>query len=283
MNSFSIVIPSYNGKEYLKKCLLALKSSTLKPDKIIIVDDCSVDGTSEMITKEFSEVVVARNPQNSGPTISRNRGAELTEGGYIIFIDNDVLVRKETCNTLIEFLKTYPQAGLVGAKIIPEGKEKIWWNMGYDFNHFRTAAGYFIGFLLKIFPKSAGLKNTSTKFILNYWDYDKTLEVDWVIEMCFAVRKDVFNKIGGFDENFFIFHEGPDLCKRIRNSGYKVYFYPEAIVDALERHTHSLLKRKKWFLKSEYYYYKKHYFYKKSNPLIFWLGRFVSSLFYLIG
>jgi GT2 family glycosyltransferase len=171
---------------------------------------------------------------------------------------------------------------IVGAKIIPAGHNKMWWNAGWDSNHFRQSAGYFIGFLLKIFPQSQFLKNFSMKFILNYWDYDKTLKVDWVVEGCFCMRKSVFDKIGGFDEKFFMGHENPDLCLRARNVGCDVYFYPEAEAEDLVSHTHNPIKRRWWLNKGNYYFYKKHYFYKKSNPVLFGLGRIISGISYLL-
>ncbi len=283
MPDFSVIIISYNGKEFLRKCLKNIGKSALKPRKIIVVDDFSNDGTEKMIKKGFSFVEFLRNERNFGPTASRNRGAKLVEGKYIIFLDNDVLVRPDTLEKMINFMESRPEAGVVGAKVIPDNKEKMWWNMGYDPNNFREAFGYFLGFLLKIFSCSQWLKNFSTKFILNYWDYDKLIEAGWVVESCFAVRKKIFEKINGFDERFFMYYEGPDLCRRVRRETYKVYFYPEAKADLLEGHTHSELKRSLFLTKSKYLFYQKHYFYKKSNPIFFWLGKVVSGILYLIA
>lgn len=280
---FSIVIPTYNGKEFLRRTLLALKGSTLTAAKIVVVDDFSSDGTGEMIKSEFKYVEYLRNKKNIGPAASRNRGAAVSVGEYIVFIDNDVLVRPDTLKNLASFMKVTPKCGLVGAKFIPEGKEKMWWNMGHELNHFRTSVGYIFGFLLKFFPKSKRLKSISMKFILNYWDYNRTIEVGWVAEACFAVRKSLFDRLGGFDENFLFYHEGPDLCRRIRESGYKVYFYSNAEIDLLKKHALSLPKRGILFLKSDYYYFKKHYFYTKSNPILYWVGRVISWLFRLLG
>lgn len=283
MADFSIVIISHNGKEFLRKCLNAVQKNVLKPKKIIVVDDFSSDGTEAMVKNEFKNIDFVRNEKNLGPTESRNRGAKFAEGKYIIFCDNDVLVKRDTFWKMVDFMINHPEAGIIGAKLIPEGVEKMWWNMGYDPNNFREAVGYFIGFMLKIFPKSRWLKDFSMKFILNYWDYDRILKVDWVVESCFAVRKDVFDNICGFDEDFFMYYEGPDLCRRVRQAGFKVYFYPEANVNLLEGHTHSKIKRSFYLNKSKYLFYKKHYFYKKSNPILFWLGRIISGLCYLIA
>lgn len=175
------------------------------------------------------------------------------------------------------------KAGAVGAKIIPAGNNKMWWNAGWDMNHFRQSAGYLTGFLLKIFPNSEFLKKLSMKFILNYWDYDEILKVDWVIEGCFMVRKNIFNQVGGFDGNFFMGHEGPDLCMAIRNAGYEIYFDPKAQVNDMESHTYDSLRRRFWLLRGEYYFYKKHYFYLKSNPVLYFIGRIIAGLFYLIA
>ena len=283
MSDFSVVIISYNGREFLRKCLKNIQKNLLGPRKIIVVDDFSNDKTEEMIKKEFSSIFFIRNEKNLGPVASRNRGAKLAEGKYIIFIDNDVLIRPDTLKQMINFMENQSDAGVVSAKIIPMGKEKIWWNMGYDPNNFREAIGYFLGFLLKILPHSQWLKKFSMKFILNYWDYNKILEVDWTIETCFAIQKKIFDKIGGFDEHFFMYYEGPDLCRRVRQSGYKVYFSPEVQIDLLEGHTHAKSKRTSFFKNSEYLYYKKHYFYKKSNPILFLIGKVINGLLYLIA
>lgn len=276
MPDFSVVIISYNGREFLKKCLESIKKSVLAPRQIIVVDDFSSDGTEEMVKKEFNFIEFIRNGRNLGPTVSRNRGAKLSKGKYVVFIDNDILVKPETFSKMVEFMESHTDAGIAGAKIIP----KMWWNMGYDPNNFREVVGYFIGFLLKIFPRFQQLKVFSMKFILNYWDYDKTLPVGWVIESCFIIKREIFERINGFDERFFMYYEGPDLCRRVRNEGLKVYFYPEAIVDAFENHTHNEIKRSFFLTKAKYLFYKKHYFYKRSNPILFFMGKFISGIFY---
>lgn len=86
MTDFSIVIISYNGKEFLRKCLNAVQKSVLKPKKIIVVDDFSDDGTEGMIKRDFNFVEFVRNEKNLGPTASRNRGAKLADREYIIFL-----------------------------------------------------------------------------------------------------------------------------------------------------------------------------------------------------
>jgi GT2 family glycosyltransferase len=283
MRDFSVIVISYNGKNFLERCLEALSKSDAKPVKTIIVDDFSNDGMEEMIKEKFSWAEFYRNEKNLGPTASRNRGASYAIGEYLIFLDNDTLMEESTFSKLISFLEYHRDVGIVGAKIAPVGKEKMWWNMGYDPNFLKETVGYIIGILIALRPKSRKLKDLSMKYILNYWDYDRTLEVDWVVESCFAIRREIFEKINGFDERFFMFFEGPDLCKRVRLLRHKVYFYPEAKAVLLEGHTHSKIKRINNFQKSRFLYYKKHYSQLRSNPIVFTAGRLLSGLFYLIA
>ncbi|NIA09593.1 MAG: glycosyltransferase [Nitrospiraceae bacterium] len=166
---------------------------------------------------------------------------------YIIFLDNDLTVQADTFENLISFMENNSAAGICGAKLMPNGKGKMWWNMGYDPNNFRESIGYLFGFLLKIFPNSKILKEMSMFFILNYWDYNQVILVDWVAEGGFIIRKSIFEQLNGFDERFFMFFEGPDLCKRVRKIGYKVYFNPSAKINLFDGHTHNDQKRSVWF------------------------------------
>jgi hypothetical protein len=284
MSKFSLIIPSYNGERFLKWCLNAIAKSTILPSQIIVIDDCSGDKTEEIIKSESNiKIEYIKNEKNLGVVANRNKGAKLAREEFIIFMDQDVIVRPNTLERMINLIENNPDVGVVGAKFISESGEKVQWNMGYDPNNFREAAGYLCGFFSKLFPKSQWLKNFSTKFILNYWDYNKTLMVDWTVEACFIIRREVFNEVGGFDERFWMYFEGPDLCRRVRQKGFKVYFNHEAIADILEGHVGNKLKRNWHFLKSKYLFYEKHYFYIRSNPLFFFLGRIISGIFYLMA
>lgn len=169
---FSIIIPSFNGKEFLRKTLSALRKSNAKPLRYIVVDDYSSDGTSDMVQNEFPEVILIKNSKNLGPTASRNRGAKQAEGEFLVFMDNDVLVRENSIERLLIFLSATNNAGMVGGKSISDKGEALFYNMGGKLGS---------GFIQK---------------------YDASIEVGWIIESFIAVRKNLFNKLGGFDEDF---------------------------------------------------------------------------------
>jgi len=231
---FSVVIPSYNGKEFLRKTLLALRQSNIQPIRYIVVDDFSSDGTSEIVRTEFPEVMLIRNDKNLGPTASRNRGAKLAEGDYIVFMDNDILVRHDSILNLLLFLSRTKNAGMVGGALMNQKGEHILYNMGS-----RLGSGF-----IEI--------------------YDHSTLVGWIIESFIAVRKNVFEELKGFDEDFFMFGEGPDLSERMRKIWLKTYFVHDAVVDMLEGHTHPQWKRKMWSLLQFPKFYRKHGLRKKS-------------------
>ena len=220
MSTFSVVIPSFNGKEFLRKTLLALKKSNLQPLRCIAVDDFSSDGTFEMLKRDFPEVATIRNEKNLGPTASRNRGAEQAKGKYLIFLDNDVLAEPDAIEKLIEFSEYHQNVGVVGGKLLNDKGEATLWNKGRI----------------------------------------KIIGTEWVRESFFLVPLDIFKKVGGFDERFFMFFEGPDLSERLMRLGYKTYFCDAAKAVILENHTHSRLWRKVMFNLSWSRFHLKHLF-----------------------
>lgn len=271
--SFSVVIISFNGKDFLRQTLRDLSFSEPAPLEIIVVDDASTDGTAEMMQIEFPDIALLRNEKNSGTSVSRNRGAKRARGEYVIFLDNDISVENNTLATLVDFLKNHPEAGIVTARLFSEDGSQRWWNVGYDMNAFRGLVGVLLRNLRIKFSRSGVIKNVYERFELNLWDHRSVRTVDWVIEECFAMPRKVFEQVGGFDEAFFMYHEGPDLCRRVRSAGYAVYFTPEATATVHEGHVHSDTDRSAFFTRSLYRYYKKHYFYLKSNPVFFWLAQ----------
>ncbi len=258
---FSVVIISYNGKDFLRKSLRGLEQSVWRPNKIIVIDDHSNDGTGAMVKKEFPSVEYIYNEKNIGPTASRNKGAKLALGEYIVFLDNDIIVQPDSLERLILFLDMTKDAGMVGGKLLNEQGGEIFWNMGHRPNFIRQAIGKILCFFLKpILSYSESAKNFLMYFSLNYWDYNYSIPVGWVIESFIAIRLALFRQVGGFDEHFFMFYEGPDLSERFRKIGYRTYFVHNAAVTMLEGHTHSSVKRKKIFRASTWRYYRKHYF-----------------------
>ncbi|MCH7730853.1 glycosyltransferase family 2 protein [Patescibacteria group bacterium] len=277
----SVVIINYNGKEYLQKCLNALQKTILpKHTEIVVVDDASTDGSAKMVQQKFPFAKLVVHKTNKGPTAARNTGAREVKGNdVLIFCDSDAVVEMSTIKELLILLEDRKDVALVGARVIPEGEEKMWWNFGYFPSFPREIVGFTLGWFMKRGIFAPLLRNIAQHFVLNYADYEKSREVDWVVEKCFAVRKDVFEKVGGFDEHFFMFMEGPDLCKRIKDLGWEIWYEVNAQVVALPHVTHPQ-KREQFFNESEEYYHKKHSFLMRVSPPLWRLLRKLKNVSY---
>jgi N-acetylglucosaminyl-diphospho-decaprenol L-rhamnosyltransferase len=274
----SVIIIHYNSPITLKKTLLSVCEADPSKKEIIVVDDCSNYDPAVMVRNISPKIKFVRNARNYGPTKSRNIGAKFARGNFLVFLDSDIIPGKKCLVRLIKFLERFPNIGAICPSVLRK-KERIWWNFGYDPNNFRESIGYICGGVVKLFPKTLWLRAIAGRFIMHYRDFKLPQKVSWVIESIFATRKESFEKIGGFDERFFMFFEGPDYCRRLRRRGLSIVFYPGAYAIDLGGHSQPA-KRKYLFIEAKQKFYQKHYYPWKSNPLLFWLGNKISSFLY---
>lgn len=238
--NISAVVINYNGKENLRKCLTELlKHKELF--EIIVVDDGSDDGSSELAKQHFKNVVLIANKINKGPVFSREVGYKKSQGEYIYFVDSDIVIKKNTIETLLNFLQTNKDYWLVGSKLYEENGTDTLWNYGHFPNLWKN-------FVLMTSKKD------------KYSIIPDNKRVDWVAEASFLVKKEIMDKIGGFDTNFFMYHEAPDISLTAVKKGYLSAIEPKSVATHMSQKTK--LKGKDRFLvfqESTRYFYKKHY------------------------
>ena len=109
--SISVIVPVYNGAGFLRQSLEALACSTVKPLEVIVVDDCSTDNSIDVCLE--SDVRLFSTPQNSGPAVARNLGAEVAKGDVLLFVDADVLVKPETVGQMVTRFENDPEVSAV--------------------------------------------------------------------------------------------------------------------------------------------------------------------------
>lgn len=252
----SIVIPAYQSGHLLPACLAAaFKGKNVR--EVIVVDDGSTDNTPEVL-KEFP-VRSMRHERNSGPVAARNTGAKKASGKYILFVDSDIEIAPDYAATLASFMKENPRAAAVSGKVMGPSGGRIWYNFGYRLS-LRSKLGDIL--FVSTFPfwgnsfLEPAIKRASMSLTLNFAP-DKTRRVGWVIESAFMTPRKIFEELGGFDEGFFMFHEGPDYSERARALGYDTWYLPESSAKHLDLKSHAG-SRSKMMKRSIRRYLRKH-------------------------
>lgn len=243
----SVIIVNYNNRAYLCKTLESLfRDSWIADYEIFVVDNASEDDSVQTVERSFPAVKVIVLPENIGFSGANNRGAAQASGRYLLFLNNDTQVPEGTIGKLIEVKKNHPEYGIVAPLILyPDESLQLSW--GSDL-HLHTEA------FLKFFAEK-----------WHRWRYGRmrgrmNRDVDWVSGACFVMERDLYRKIGGFDENFFLYVEDADLGRRVRRLGHKIHVTSEARV--IHYRGQSVAKMKGRALleakRSQLYYYCKH-------------------------
>lgn len=263
MNDISVVVIHYEGAQYIEQCIASIRRQA-RIKEIIFVDDSSKN-SPEIQARELG-LTFLRHEINRGPVAARNTGAAHATGTYLLFVDVDAILDDNYASLLAEKFDTDKKLGVATGKMIENG-ERTWYNFGNDPEPMRDAIQNFLNTLILKFWRIWALRETlmwlSTPFTLNFVK-DVEREVDWVIERAFMTRRNIFEDLGGLDEKYFMFFEGPDYCRRVREIGYSVKYVPEAICNHQGGHSHNPERRAKFFVAAREYYFKK--FSKKSFP-----------------
>jgi len=230
----SVVIPTYNRCEDLKRCLDSLEKQTYKDFEVIVIDNCSSDNTPSLLRNYHVKVI-----RDCTKNVSRlfNLGIQNATGEVITFINDDVEVSEEWMAALIEVFKTIPEAGCVGGPTIPTRKQEIQSTfeelsrsrrlhlLAKLYNNVILEGKLFeVGFLSECGAYSIGASMPYSSKLQGL------VTVDIISTINMAVRRSALEEVNGFDENFIWVHPDVDLVLRVKKRGYKVMFTPKAVV-----------------------------------------------------
>ncbi|MFZ5425089.1 MAG: glycosyltransferase family 2 protein [Patescibacteria group bacterium] len=220
MNDVSIIIVNYNTSEILKECLNNLY--TIYSDfEIIVVDNNSPDDSVLMVRSNFPQVKLIENKENAGLAKASNQGYKLATKRFILYLGTDAFPEKDTISGMVEYFKQYSQVGAATPKLVTR-------DGNYDMDAHRGfptpwAAITHFSSLNKVFPKS----RLFNQYFIGWEDLNKPHEIDLCISHFMLIKRSVIEKIGLWDEDYFVYGEDVDYCYRIKQAGWKIMYLPQ--------------------------------------------------------
>ena len=268
MLRITVVIVTYNAADFIVRCLHSLVSSEQKGlIKVVVVDNASEDETVDIVRNNFPWVKLIQSGWNRGFGAGNNLAIDDLEGDFVFILNPDAEIEEYCCETLIDFLDSHPDTGCVGPAVVDESGERT-----VSFQAFTSLLTSFwsASCLHKFIP----LNRINGRWKVLYKPPPVSVEVDRLLGAAMMVRRSALQQTGGFDENFFLFSEEEDLCYRLRQLGWLIYYSPVASVkhrgSGCTQHRHSLsIAAINW---SRYYYLRKHNTHAKAElSRIIWI------------
>ncbi len=222
----SVIIVSFNVRYFLESCLYSVFKSLkeTRGGEVIVVDNNSVDGTVQMLQEKFPDVKLIRNGENKGFARACNQGLAIAQGRYVLLLNPDTLIEEDTLVKTVRFMDDHPEAGALGVRMIdgqgnflPESKRALPTPM---------VAFYKIFGLASLFPRSKRFN----RYYMGHLREDETNPVEVLTGAFMLIRTDLLRKIGGLDEEYFMYGEDIDLSYRILKEGYKNYYFPATTI-----------------------------------------------------
>jgi GT2 family glycosyltransferase len=209
----SIIIVNWNGEQFLRDCFLSLKAQTFQSFEVIFVDNASADDSVPLAKRLASRtglpISIIKLPTNTGFTGGNIEGLKHCSGRYIALLNNDTAANNRWLETLVRAMDSHPEVGICASKLIVAGTDII------------DSAGDGIFSNLRPFKRGQGLKAST---------YETEEYVFGACAGAALYRKDMLDKIGFLDDDFFLIYEDADLNFRAQLSGWKCLFVPDAVV-----------------------------------------------------
>jgi GT2 family glycosyltransferase len=219
----SVVVVSYNVGSYLAQSLDAVGRSEDATLELIVVDNASSDGSADLVASRFPAVRLIRSERNIGFGAASNLGIAEAEGEFVLFLNPDVAVDPRCLSALAGFLRLHPESGAVGPKLLrPDGRPDLAARRAFPTP---TVAFFRVTGLSRRFARSRALN----RYNLGYLSEDEVHEIDAGTAACLMVRRSALDQIGGFDTDFFMYGEDLDLCLRLKERGWKIFYVPSAV------------------------------------------------------
>jgi len=259
----SVILVSFNTRGLLRECLLTLQREAGGVSyETIVVDNASSDGSADMVGADFPEVTLIRSKINLGFAAANNRAFKVARGRYIVLLNSDAFLRPGALAMSIEHMDASPRVGLAGGRLV--GRDGSWQPSARMYPSTLNNLLLMSGLPAK-FPKSRLLGRMDRTWA----DPLRPAQVDWVPGAYSIIRRSVLDRIGFFDERFFLYYEEVDLCRRVTAAENEIWYWPDIVVEHLGGESAKTLKNLRvgsrssqidlWRMRAALLYFRKHH------------------------
>ena len=257
----SIIIVSWNTSAYLRRCLAAIPQAAVGLTiEVIVVDNGSTDGTQAMLAEKFPRVRVIQKPENLGFGRANNVGARASQGRTILLLNSDCELQSSALAAMVSALDGDPSLGAVFCRLLnTDGTLQPSVHPSFPSPWSTIGDLFFLSSLRYAVYRTPVLHRWLLVWTVRA--HGEAHDVAWGGGACLLIRRAVLEATGGFDEQFFMYCEDMDLCKRIREAGYRLRYLPEP--SAIHHWGKSTAQLPATMLREAYksrvYYFQKHF------------------------
>jgi GT2 family glycosyltransferase len=218
----SICVLNWNTRDYLRACLQSIRDTARQLDpEVIVVDNASSDGSAGMVREEFPEVRLIANEENLKYARGSNQALEAATGEFKLLLNPDVVILPGAIQELLAAMQRHPKAAAVAPKLVhPDGSPQLSCRSFPDPAPLLYEA---LG-LARLFPRSRRF----AAYRMTWWDQSDERTVDQPMASALMLRTVALEEVGLFDEDFPMFFNDVDLCRRLWDAGWEVWYVPEA-------------------------------------------------------
>ncbi len=254
----SICIVSWNTRDILRDCLQSIVDKTHSIQyEVIVVDNASSDESADMVRNIFPDCKLIESGENLGFARGNNLAVEQAIGKYILYLNPDTTLITNAIDGMYRFLEGHDAYGAVGCKLVfPDGRIQYTCAAAFPMP-FNTLSALLL--LNRVFPRSPLFAGRE----LDYWNHEDSRDIECLSGACIMARKSIIDKIGGFDDNIFMYSEDLDLCLQILKRGWKIFYLADETIIHHEGVSTKVVKKRNFAplrqKAANYYFFEKNF------------------------
>ena len=219
--SLDVLVVNYNTAALLEPMFNAVRQpSSAAEVRYLLVDNASADNSLARLANICPEALLIANERNIGFGRANNQLVEHLQSKYALLLNTDAFVAPDTLSKTIDYMEAHPDCGVLGVRLV--GREG---DLQPSCRYFPTPLNVFVARagLQRLFPRLKMVDDMT-------WDHASVRECDWLPGCYYLIRREVIDQVGLFDPRYFLYYEEVDHCKRVKQAGWKVVYFPHTTV-----------------------------------------------------